>query len=228
MLKRKKRKEEEEKRKNNGKNCLPSSIIYYQCLCLCLCVLLFMLCFTFSFVNIKYKWAFHRILYCTRQYNTLHTSTYNKGGIWHCFLKYKWGVNNVMMLSCSIYSYMICWLGFYLYGQQFYATLIWERQLLYVYMHNCGILFSRCSNPFSWGLSTMWMYKPYIFIRFKWTHWTHTLYSMGFCAEKKAIRLCYDNVATSTIRTLTNGKMAFSIEKPTAFGFGIHTKEKSA
>lgn len=150
--------------KNNGKKCLPFSIIYYQCLCLG--ALLFMLCFTFSFVNIKYKWAFHRIFYRTRRY-TIHctqTHIYNKGGIWHSFLKYKWGVNNVMMLSCSIYSYMICWLGFYLYGQQFYTTLIWERVSYYVYVHNCGTLFfsSRCSNPFSWDLSTMRMHKSHL------------------------------------------------------------------
>lgn len=57
------------RKKNNGKKCLPSSIILsvsvsrYSCLCS-----------ASSFVNIKYKWAFHRILYRTRQYTTQHNT----------------------------------------------------------------------------------------------------------------------------------------------------------
>lgn len=134
------------RKKNNGKKCLPSSIILsvsvsrYSCLCS-----------ASSFVNIKYKWAFHRILYRTRQYNTtqyntLHTHSpthqlthteihHNKGvGTAHSFLKYKWAVNNVMMLSGSIYSYMICWLGFYLYGPFF--CIPWYGQFSYYTINN--------------------------------------------------------------------------------------------
>lgn len=120
--------------------------LYYQSLSLAVRAV----CSASSFVNIKYKWAFHRILYRMRQYNTaqhntLHTHpptyshTYIITKVWvrHSFLKYKWAVNNVMMLSCSIYSYMICWLGFYLCGPFFWCTLIWASQLRYNTHNNC-------------------------------------------------------------------------------------------
>lgn len=120
----------------------------------------------------------------TTQYNTSHTHSpthqpthteihHNKGvGTAHSFLKYKWAVNNVMMLSGSIYSYMICWLGFYLYGLFF--CIPWYEQVSYYTINNttphnnCYTSSSRMlSNPFSWAWAPCEcinpIYKPYIY-----------------------------------------------------------------
>lgn len=80
-------------------------------------VRLFLLCLDSSFVNIKYKWAFHKCV----QNETMHTAREAR----ECersFLKYKWTVNSVMMLSHSIYSCTILWQGFYLYGHFYTST----------------------------------------------------------------------------------------------------------
>lgn len=118
----------------------------------------------------------------------------------------------------------------------FLYTLIWASQLLYYKQHNTTqqllhTFSSRMlSNPFSWAWAPCEcinpIYKPYIYsvqmnaLNVCECVCVRTLYYIGFSLQerKKATRLCYDNVTTSTIRTLTNGKMAFSFQKPT---FGL-------
>lgn len=112
--------------------------------------------------------------YYTERDNTqcIHTYTLshfrNKGGDFHSFLKYKWAVNNVMMLSCSIYSYMICWLGFLFIWRTdthiFIPWYGWEIQIHSIQQLQFLFLFSldRMLESIFMSLSTMWMYKSHL------------------------------------------------------------------
>lgn len=122
--------------------------------------------------------AIHSTQHNTAKYIARSSAIYiitTKVWVRHSFLKYKWAVNNVMMPSCSIYSYMICWLGFHLYGTFYFRIYLSYGQVSHSMHNGCSTLFwASCSYPFSWAQTPCECMNPpsinHTFIQFKCTH----------------------------------------------------------